>query len=34
MYKAGLHKSESLKGQIDQHKFAMGYKSVFRCSLE
>jgi len=32
---AGLHNSEcSKKGQIDQHKFALGRKSLFRCSLE
>jgi len=29
-----LHNSESSKGQIDQHKFAAGHKSLFRCSLE
>jgi len=32
--KSGLHNSESSKRQIDQHKFAAGRKSLFRCSLE
>ena len=31
---AGLHNSESLRGQIDQHRFAAGRKSLFCCSLE
>jgi len=31
---AGLHNSESSKGQIDQHKFAAGRKSLFRCNAE
>ena len=30
----GLHNSESSKGQIDQHKFPAGRKSVFRCNVE
>ena len=30
----GLHNSESLKGQIDQHKLAAGRKSLFRHSVE
>jgi len=33
-YRAGLHKSESSKGQIDQHKLAAGRKSLFRHSVE
>jgi len=32
--KAGLHNSESLKGQIDQHTLATGRKSRFGCSVE
>ena len=31
---AGLHNSESSKGQIDQHKLAAGRKSLFRHSVE
>ena len=31
---AGLHNSESSKGQIDQHKLAAGRKSLFRYSVE
>jgi len=32
--RAGLHNSESSKGQIDQHKLAAGRKSLFRRSVE
>jgi len=28
-----LHNSESLEGQIDQHKFSPGRKSLFRCTV-
>jgi len=31
---AGLHNSESMRGQIEQHKFAACRKSLFCCSLE
>jgi len=31
---AGLHNSESSKGQIDQHKLAAGRESLFRHSVE
>jgi len=31
-YAAGLLNSESLQGQIDEHKFAAGRKTLFRCS--
>ena len=31
---AGLHNSESSKGQIDQHKLAAGRKNLFRHSVE
>ena len=32
--KPGLNNSKSSKGQFDQHKFAVGHKSLFHCSLE
>jgi len=32
--RAGLHNSESSKGQIDQHKLTVGCKSLFRGSVE
>ena len=32
--RAGLHNSESSKGQIDQHKLAAGRKSLFRHGVE
>jgi len=32
--RAGLHNSESSKGQIDQHKLAAGRKSLFRHRVE
>ena len=32
--RSGLHNSESSKGQIDQHKLAVGRKSLFRHSVE
>ena len=33
-YIAGLHNSNNLKGQIDQHNFAAGRKNLFHCSVE